>query len=163
MSEWHGSLAVGSIKVNVSFVGGTASPSGMKPAYLTTKDPIVQFVIEHSGEYKRGEIFLVSKQETPGVHPRMAVPKAVAPAVEPQGGEGDNQPSETAGTVEAAGGDEETKTGSGVKRVEVADKGEAIEWLKEHNPEAGYTATKLRTREAFDNACQECGVEFVYQ
>ena len=47
-------------------------------------------------------------------------------------------------------------------KVEVADKAEAIEWLKEHKPEAGYTATKLRSSEAFSNACADCNVEFEF-
>ena len=46
--------------------------------------------------------------------------------------------------------------------VEVADKGEAIEWLKEHNPEAGYTAAKLRSKDAFNAACADNNVEFVF-
>lgn len=49
-----------------------------------------------------------------------------------------------------------------VQRVEVADKSEAIEWLKEHFPENGYTATKLRTEEKFKATCAACNVEFVF-
>lgn len=49
-----------------------------------------------------------------------------------------------------------------VQKVEVSDKADAVEWLKEHNPEAGYTAYKLRGKEAFDAACKECGVVFEY-
>lgn len=45
-------------------------------------------------------------------------------------------------------------------KVEVADKAEAIEWLKEHHAEKGYTAAKLRTKSAFEEACAECGVVF---
>ena len=51
---------------------------------------------------------------------------------------------------------------NGVQKVEVADKSEAIEWLKEHNPEAGYTAAKLRSKEAFSAACADNNVEFVF-
>ena len=51
---------------------------------------------------------------------------------------------------------------NGVQKVEVADKAEAIEWLKEHNPEAGYTAAKLRSKDAFNAACEENNVEFVF-
>ena len=46
--------------------------------------------------------------------------------------------------------------------IKVADKSEAIEWLKEHNPEAGYTAAKLRSKDAFEKACEENNVEFIF-
>lgn len=46
--------------------------------------------------------------------------------------------------------------------IKVADKSEAIEWLKEHNPEAGYTAAKLRSKDAFEKACADNNVEFVF-
>ena len=51
---------------------------------------------------------------------------------------------------------------NGKQKVEVADKSEAIEWLKEHNPEAGYTAAKLRSKDAFEKACADNNVEFVF-
>lgn len=57
---------------------------------------------------------------------------------------------------------EEPKKESGKQTVEVSDKAAAIEWLKEHNPEAGYTAYKLKSKEAFEAACKECGVVFEY-
>lgn len=75
LSEWYGNLKAGSIEVSVAFTGGTASPSGAKPAYLVTKDPITQFVIENSKEFKTGFIHLEMSQEIEGTHPRMAVPK----------------------------------------------------------------------------------------
>ena len=75
LSEWHGKVKAGSIEVAVSFTGGTASPSGALPAYMVTKDPITQFVIENSKEFKNGFIHLQMSQEIPGAHPRMAVAK----------------------------------------------------------------------------------------
>lgn len=47
-------------------------------------------------------------------------------------------------------------------KIKVADKIEAIEYLKEHFAEKNYTATSLRTKTAFEAACKECGVEFVF-
>ena len=76
LSEWHGKVKAGSIEVAVSFTGGTASPSGALPAYMVTKDPITQFVIENSKEFKNGFIHLEMSHEVPGAHPRMAVAKA---------------------------------------------------------------------------------------
>lgn len=46
--------------------------------------------------------------------------------------------------------------------VKVADKSEAIEWLKENHPDKGYTTNKLRSEAAFAAACQECGVTFEF-
>ena len=75
LTEWHGKIRAGSIEVAVSFTGGTASPSGAQPAYYMTKDPIVQFVIENSKEFKSGFIIVVMSQDIAGEHPRMAIPK----------------------------------------------------------------------------------------
>lgn len=173
LTEWHGKLKAGSIEVSASFVGGTASPSGAQPAYFMTKDPIVQFVIEHSKEYKSGFIILVMSQDVAGEHPRMAVPKPApvpetpAPVVkEPVT---PTTPAEETPAEEVQPTDEtqdETLQGDGEDadggKIKVADKNEAIEYLKEHFAEKNYTATSLRTKTAFEAACKECGVEFVF-
>lgn len=180
LTEWHGKLRAGSIEVQVSFTGGTASPSGAQPAYLTTRDPITQFVIENSKEFRNGFITLMMQQEIPGEHPRMAVPK---PNVPDNGGEAPVhetveapvQPTaeETAPTAPAvevvaqepattdASAEEAHEEDDGVTVIEVADKAEAVEYLKEHfNP--SYTATQLRTKAAFEAACAEHKVKFVF-
>lgn len=77
LSEWYGTLKAGSLSVDVAFTGGTASPSGARPAYMVEKDPVKQFVIEHSKEFKDGFIYIEMKQEIPGNHPRQAVAKAM--------------------------------------------------------------------------------------
>ena len=173
LTEWHGKLKAGSIEVSASFVGGTASPSGAQPAYFMTKDPIVQFVIEHSKEYKSGFIILVMSQDVSGEHPRMAVPKPApvpetpAPVVkepvtpttpaEETPAEAEQPTDETQDETLQGDGDD---TDGG--KIKVADKPDAIEYLKERFPEKGYTAVKLRTKTAFEAACKECGVEFVF-
>lgn len=173
LTEWHGKLKAGSIEVSASFVGGTASPSGAQPAYFMTKDPIVQFVIEHSKEYKSGFIILVMSQDVAGEHPRMAVQKPApvpetpapvaeetvtptTPAEEPPAEEA--QPTGETQDETLQGDGEEADGG----KIKVADKNEAIEYLKEHFAEKNYTATSLRTKTAFEAACKECGVEFVF-
>ena len=212
LTEWHGKVKAGSIEVAVSFTGGTASPSGAQPAYYMTKDPIVQFVIEHCKEFRDGFIILVMSQDMPGQHPRMAVPKPKTkpkdpPTLKPSNTDDDSDPGtqsvktseeqqptseqdlQDGGDVDADtdndadggdvdadtdndadGGDVDADTdndadGSDVadcNKVEVADKNEAIEYLKEHFADKNYTATSLRTKAAFDAACKECGVEFVF-
>lgn len=181
MSEWHGKLKVGSIETNVSFIGGTASPSGSQPAYMTTKDPIAQFVIENSKEFKDGFIILLLTQEVEGVHPRMAVAKAapasqpksavsgeaaapVAPAaVEPVAPASESQPSTAVSGEgeEGAEGASAADGNGGVETVEVACKADAVEWLKERFPDKGYNGNNLRSKEAFAAACKEAGVEFI--
>ena len=153
LTEWHGKLKAGTIEVNVSFVGGTASPSGAQPAYMVTKDPITQFVIENSKEFKNGFIKLVMKQELPGEHPRMATPKLVADSEELPVAQAEESDTETV---------EDEQRQENIGKVEVADRNDAIEYLKEHFPERGYTATQLMTKTVFEAACMECGVEFVF-
>ena len=173
LTEWHGKLKAGSIEVSASFVGGTASPSGAQPAYFMTKDPIVQFVIEHSKEYKSGFIILVMSQDVAGEHPRMALPKpAPVPETPAPVAEGTVTPTtpaeEPPAEAEQPTGEtqDETLQGDGEDadggKIKVADKNEAIEYLKEHFAEKNYTATSLRTKTAFEAACKECGVEFVF-
>lgn len=161
LTEWHGKVKAGSIEVEVSFSGGTASPSGAQPAYFVTKDPITQFIIENSKEYKNGFIILVMQQEAPGEHPRMAVPKpkpAVEKASETVADESEpaEEPKENAAAVE--------EPVPGIpEAITVADKYDAIEYLKEHFPDKNYTSSGLRTKTAFEAACKECGVVFVYK
>lgn len=64
--------------------------------------------------------------------------------------------------INGSNGHDDTAVDNGVQKVEVADKAEAIEWLKEHNPEAGYTAAKLRSKDAFEKACADNNVIFEF-
>ena len=75
LTEWVGKVKVGTIEVELTFKGGTSSPSGTQPAYMVTKDPITQFVIENCVKFKNGFICLVKSQELPGADRRIATPK----------------------------------------------------------------------------------------
>lgn len=121
--------------IEVNFRGGCQIDSTAK---FSTSDEQVQKALEKSSGFKR-DFYLDSVCED-----------ATTAATE----EG-RRPS-------AAGAEEEVGSGERVQKVTVADKSEAIEWLKEHKPEAGYTATKLRSSEAFSNACAACNVEFEF-
>ena len=143
LTEWQGKLKAGNIEVNVSFAGGTASSTGAQPAYFVTKNPITQFVIENSKEFKSGFIHLEMSQEIEGVHPSVAMPKAT-PAKEQAAAEPEND----SNAVHADG------------IIKVADKSEAIEWLKEHFPNEGYTSVKLRSMSAVNEAAKKHGVVF---
>lgn len=155
LTEWHGKVKAGTLEVSVSFTGGTASPSGAQPAYFMTKDPIVQFVIENSKEFKNGFIILVMSQDIAGEHPRMAVPKNSPAAMSSDEGVESSE-------VEPAASSGATPVDGVPVMVRVADKYDAIEWLKEHFPDMNYTSSGLRTKAAFEAACKECGVEFEF-
>lgn len=148
LNEWHGKVKAGSIEVQVSFKGGTASPSGAQPAYFMTKDPITQFVIENSKEFKKGFIVLVMQQELPGVHPRMAVSKqAAAPAEKP---------------VQSAGTDGQAAADAGGEKAQV--KVSSVEDAKDYLVDKfGIAGSKLRTRAACIAAGEENGIEFIWE
>ena len=140
--EWHGSVTFGGTKLNLSFTNGTTSAYGVAPATFTTEDEFTQIVIENSDKFKDGKIKLVSAYPIAGS-------EEPEPAVEEQTTDNGQQTEEAAAAPE-------------VQVVEVADKAEAVEWLKELNPEKGYTGFKLRGAAAFEAACKENNVEFKF-
>lgn len=146
LTEWHGTLQAGTLQLKISFKGGTASPSGALPAYHMTKNPIAQFIIEHSKEFSSGLISLISSQEIPGQHPNIATPKNTTHTTENQQQSIDTTPVPTTHTS-----------------IPVHDKSQAIQYLKQHYPNNGYTAVKLRSDEAFNAACEECGITFIIE
>lgn len=164
LTEWHGKVKAGTIEVNVSFTGGTSSPSGAQPAYLVTKDPITQFVIENSKEFKNGFIILLMSQDIPGNHPRMAVVKpkqhttpnrpAALKANEPKANETHipetPQPAEETKTVD--------EVNNGLTKVEATCLQDAQAYLQEHFNIASY---KVRSYDAAQQAALEHGVQFV--
>ena len=143
--EWHGTIQFGQAKLNLSFTNGTTSATGVAPATYITDNPLNQTIIEHSDKFMSGKIRLINATPIPGSE------KEGKP-VEPAG--------DAAGTTADAAGTEQ-EGNHGVDTIEVADKSEAVEWLKEHYPDKEYTGVKLRSKEACENACKECNVEFV--
>lgn len=158
LSEWHGKVKAGSIAINVSFTGGTASPSGAQPAYFMTKDPITQFVIENSKEFKQGFIILVMQQEAPGEHPRMAVPKPKKLSMDQQ----ENKP--TSEQADEGDVNEEVSTVSPesatVQKIEVPSLEDAKAYLVEN---FGISRTKLRSRKQIEEAGAANGIEFSFE
>lgn len=162
LTEWQGKLKAGSIEVEVLFTGGTASPSGAQPAYYVTKDPITQFVIENSKEFKDGFIFLMGQSDIPGEHPRMAVPKeAPAPVIDGANNVNNEPVSEDGNTVN--NGNNESNEADAPIKITVGSKTEAIEWLKDHYPDKGYNGFTLKGKAAFEAACAENNVVFDIQ
>lgn len=154
LTEWHGKVKAGNIEVAVSFTGGTSSPSGAQPAYFVTKDPITQFVIENSKEFRNGFIILIMTQEVSGNHPRMATPKpraAIAPAQETPAKD------EPAGSADEGNAAAETPA-AGLKEVEVTCLQDAQDYLQQN---FGISSYKVRSRNAAQKAAAEHGVVFV--
>lgn len=59
--EWHALIPMGKAVVKVTFSGGAITTSGITPATFTTSDPVVQYAIERSKDFKSGKIKVVRK------------------------------------------------------------------------------------------------------
>ena len=189
--DWTTQIKVGKGAVSVHFTGGALTAYGVTPAKFSTSNTFFQNVIENSEQFKSGRIQLLGTMEVPddavtkARKARLAAKAAAMPVKEGQNTVQENAVSETPAPVvkepvtpttpaeetpaeaeqptdetqdETLQGDGEDTDG----KVKVADKSDAIEYLKEKFPEKGYTAVKLRTKTAFEAACKECGVEFVF-
>ena len=132
--EWHGTVDCNGVRMKVDFTNGSVTSYGVAPATFTTSDALTQHILEHSDQFKGGRIKVIQ------VIPLPDDEKESEPSDE------DSQPEATAD----------------VQSVQVANKMEAVEYLKEHFPGKNYTAFTLRGKAAFESACKECGVEFVF-
>ena len=191
LMDWTTQIKAGKGSVSVHFTGGALTAYGVTPAKYSTSNPFFQSVIENSKQFKSGRIELLGTMEVPddaatkARKARMAAKAAEKPARDEQSPVTETPVPETPAPVaeetvtpttpaeeppaeveqptdetqdETLQGDGEDTDG----KVKVADKSDAIEYLKEKFPEKGYTAVKLRTKTAFEAACKECGVEFVF-
>jgi hypothetical protein len=192
LMDWTTQIKAGKGSVSVHFTGGALTAYGVTPAKYSTSNPFFQSVIENSKQFKSGRIELLGTMEVPDDaatktrKARMAAKAAEKPAKDEQSPVTETPVPETPAPVvkepvtpttpaeetpaeevqptgetqdETLQGDGEDADGG---KIKVADKNEAIEYLKEHFAEKNYTATSLRTKTAFEAACKECGVEFVF-
>lgn len=192
LMDWTTQIKAGKGSVSVHFTGGALTAYGVTPAKYSTSNPFFQSVIENSKQFKSGRIELLGTMEVPddaatkARKARMAAKAAEKPAKDEQSPVTETPVHETPAPVvkepvtpttpaeetpaeaeqptgetqdETVQGDGEDADGG---KIKVADKNEAIEYLKEHFAEKNYTATSLRTKTAFEAACKECGVEFVF-
>ena len=192
LMDWTTQIKAGKGSVSVHFTGGALTAYGVTPAKYSTSNPFFQSVIENSKQFKSGRIELLGTMEVPddaatkARKARMAAKAAEKPAKDEQSPVTETPVPETPAPVvkepvtpttpadetpaEAEQLTDETQDdtlqGDGDDadggKIKVADKNEAIEYLKEHFAEKNYTATSLRTKTAFEAACKECGVEFVF-
>jgi len=192
LMDWTTQIKAGKGSVSVHFTGGALTAYGVTPAKYSTSNPFFQSVIENSKQFKSGRIELLGTMEVPddaatkARKARMAAKAAEKPAKDEQSPVTETPVPETPAPVaeetvtpttpaeeplaeevqptgekqdETLQDDGEDADGG---KIKVADKNEAIEYLKEHFAEKNYTATSLRTKTAFEAACKECGVEFVF-
>ena len=182
LMDWTTQIKAGKGSVSVHFTGGALTAYGVTPAKYSTSNPFFQSVIENSKQFKSGRIELLGTMEVPddaatkARKARMAAKAAEKPAKDEQSHVTETPvPATPAPVAEETPAEEvqptgetqdETLQGDGDDadggKIKVADKNEAIEYLKEHFAEKNYTATSLRTKTAFEAACNECGVEFVF-
>lgn len=182
LMDWTTQIKTGKVSVSVHFTGGALTAYGVTPAKYSTSNPFFQSVIENSEQFKSGRIMLLGEMEVPddaatkARKARMAakaaekpapVPETPAPVVEEPvtpttpAKESPAESEQPTGETQDETLQNDEEDADGIK-IKVADKPDAIEYLKESFPEKGYTAVKLRTKTAFDAACKECGVEFVF-
>lgn len=192
LMDWTTQIKAGKGSVSVHFTGGALTAYGVTPAKYSTSNPFFQSVIENSKQFNSGRIELLGTMEVPddaatkARKARMAAKAAEKPAKDEQSPVTETPVPETPAPVvkepvtpttpaeetpaeaEQPTGEtqDETLQGDGEDadggKIKVADKNDAIEYLKEHFAEKNYTATSLRTKTAFEAACKECGVEFVF-
>lgn len=139
--EWIGVVHMGHMTMNVHFSGGCQTAYGVNPACFTTEDAFTQKFIENSEEFKSGDIRLLRSSEIEG---------SDEPAVKVA------EPAPNRTVVDVA-----EPADASVTEVEVADKNEAVEYLKEHC-DSSITATKMRSQSAFDAACAKHHVKFIF-
>ena len=164
--DWTCQIKAGKGSVSVHFTCGALTAYGVTPAKYSTANPFFQHVIEDSDAFKSGRIRILDEMEVADDAAAFAR-KPRASAALPEEGQGTREESPA-----AEGGDAQEAAGNAVQPalreedgravVEVPDKYEAIEYLKERYPEKGYTSSSLRTKASFDAACAECGVAFVF-
>lgn len=154
--EWHGHVHTNGVSMKVDFTNGSTTAYGVAPATFITKDKMTQFLMENSKEFKSGRIRLIRSVPLPDEPDDdiVAVPEPT-PSAEVAGSGMPDSDEVVTGPANVT-----EPTTEGGAPIKVATKSDAIEWLKEHYPEKEYTAVKLRSKAAFDAACEECGVVF---
>lgn len=176
LMDWTTQLKVGKGCVTVHFTGGALTAYGVTPAKYQTSNEFFQRVIECSDDFKSGRIKLLGVTElsgecccktkvvkkraassVPDVVVKKSADSSVSDVVVPGAVDGGVQ--EDGVDVNGVGAD--GVDANGVRVVEVSDRYEAVQYLKEHC-DGGLTMTKLRTKEAFEEAQKRFGVRFVF-
>ena len=163
--EWHALLHLGKGRVKVTFTGGSITTQGVTPATFTTEDPVVQFAIERSPEFKSGKIKVVRRVKLEGLIPieRNGLgPRSKDLAQNHSGGMGQDGgggfgAEDGAGSSEEGG--ETAAAGIGMTQVEFASNDEAKDYLEQN---FGLVRSKLRNKEDIYKAGKANGVEIFF-
>lgn len=172
--EWHALLRLGKATVKVNFSGGSITTQGVTPATFTTEDPVIQFAIERSPEFRNGKIKVVRRavlnevveiernipktiNSIPGPNPApnpvpiptKAATVPVAEGVKSTDTEADNE-------AEAEGNAE---TAPATTQVEFSCNDDAKDYLEQT---FGLVRSKLRNREDMVAAGRANGVEIIF-
>ena len=176
LMDWTTQLKVGKGCVTVHFTGGALTAYGVTPAKYQTSNEFFQRVIECSDDFKSGRIKLLGVTElsgeccrktkvvkksaassVPDVVVKKSADSSVPDVVVPGAVDGGVQ--EDGVDVNGVGADD--VDANGVRVIEVPDRHEAVQYLKEHC-DGGLTMTKLRTKEAFEEAQKRFSVRIVF-
>lgn len=153
LMDWTTQIKAGKGSVSVHFTGGALTAYGVTPAKFSTSNPFFQNVIEGSEQFQSGRIELLGEMEVADEDvPAASNTSEDIPTKEGEAHKGEKLVNDSQGAGAIVG----------MCEIKVADKSEAIEYLKEHYSDKNYTATGLRTKGAFEAACEECGVTFVF-
>lgn len=163
--EWIVSIIWGQVELMAHFKNGGMTENGSHPATYTTENAACQQVIENSDYFKKGKIKLLRTVEVAdkeSIRPIVAKTRTVEKQTEKPSAKRQEVAEEERPKTVASDAETKEETESGVETVQVADKKDAIEWLKAHYPEKGYNGTTLRSNASFEEACAEHKVKFEY-
>ena len=148
--EWHALLRLGKAAVKVHFSGGSITTQGVTPATFTTEDPVIQFAIERSPEFRNGKIKVVRRatlNET--VEIECNVPKAI-----------NSEPSPNPALAETTAAPVvESETAPALTQVEFSCNDDAKDYLEQN---FGYVRSKLKNRDEIINAGKTHGIEIFF-
>ncbi|MBD5230813.1 MAG: hypothetical protein HDS66_01480 [Bacteroidales bacterium] len=151
--EWLSLLHLGKATVKVHFTGGSITTQGITPATYITADPVVQFAIECSPEFRSGKIKIVrsvtlNEEVEIERNAMKAAPDNPNPDPDITAGRGDSFIAAKEGeTLEEMSDGNKEENGKSEKRLielEFSSNDEAKDYLEQS---FGLVRSKLRNRE----------------
>lgn len=142
--EWQALLKMGKGTVKVPFSGGSMTTQGVTPATHTTEDPIIQFAIERSPEFKSGKIKVIRRVKLGGkIEIERNAPKPVQEPVQESCADDCEETSGDDDATEDAADDAEAVAPKGLTQVEFSYNDEAKDYLERTY---GVERNKMHTR-----------------
>lgn len=151
--EWQALLGAGRARVKVPFTGGSITTQGVTPATYTTENPVIQFAIERSPEFRSGKIKVVRRVRLEG---EIEIERN---ASGPTDGGNVRMDEEESGDTDGAHTEDVAAQAPGPERMEFTCNDDAKDWLEQ---KWGFVRSKLRTREDIVTAGRRKGVEIVF-